>query len=166
MQEPTLDPAVIDTLNTYGLSFKVFPCDPELADTAAFCEHYGFSPDQSANTIVVTSRKVEPVRRAACVVLATTKLDVNKKVSELLDAKRVSFADSETTMAVTGMMIGGVTAVGISDLPVYVDAAVMQRDEIILGGGNRSTKLLIHPHELTKLPNVQIVEGLGIPKTA
>jgi prolyl-tRNA editing enzyme YbaK/EbsC (Cys-tRNA(Pro) deacylase) len=91
-------------------------------------------------------------------------LDVNKKVSELLAVKHLSFADEETTMDLTGMMIGGVTAFGIGDLPIYVDSAVMEQARVVMGGGNRSSKLLLNPNELTKLPNVVVVEGLAKPK--
>jgi prolyl-tRNA editing enzyme YbaK/EbsC (Cys-tRNA(Pro) deacylase) len=91
-------------------------------------------------------------------------LDVNKKVSELLAVKRLSFADAETTMDLTGMMIGGVTAFGIGDLPIYVDSAVMGQARVVMGGGNRSSKLLLDPNELTKLPNVVVVEGLAHPR--
>lgn len=164
MEKTTLDPSVANTLNTYGLSFQVFECDPNLADTAAFCQEYGFNPEQSANTIIVASRKTEPVQYAACVVLADSRLDVNKKVCEIMQVKRASFADGETTTALTGMMIGGVTAIGLTDLPIYVDQRVMEQAEIVMGGGNRSTKVILTPHELTKLPNVQVVAGLGTPK--
>ena len=139
-------------------------CDPNLADTAAFCEAYGFTAEQSANTIIVASKKVEPVQYAVCVVLATTRLDVNKKVCELMGIKKASFADGETTVQLTGMMIGGVTAVGIADLPIYVDSHVMQQPKVVMGGGNRSTKLILNPQELTKLPNAQVVENLAQPK--
>jgi len=91
-------------------------------------------------------------------------LDVNKKVSELLAVKRLSFADEETTVDLTGMVIGGVTAFGIGDLPIYVDRAVMEQTRVVMGGGNRSSKLLLNPSELTKLPNVVVVEGLAKPK--
>jgi prolyl-tRNA editing enzyme YbaK/EbsC (Cys-tRNA(Pro) deacylase) len=104
---------------------------------------------------------VEPTRYAVCVVLGTTRLDVNQKVCELLDVKRASFADADTTVERTGMMIGGVTAFGVTDLPIYIDSAVMQRQEVVMGGGNRSSKLLLDPQELMKLPNVQVVEGLA-----
>jgi prolyl-tRNA editing enzyme YbaK/EbsC (Cys-tRNA(Pro) deacylase) len=156
-----LDPTVIDALNTYGLTFRVFECDPELADTAAFCKQYGFTLEQSANTIIVASRKTDPVRYAACIILADSRLDVNKKVCETMQVKRASFADAETTKALTGMMIGGVTAIGITDLPIYVDSRILQQAEIVMGGGNRSTKVILPPHELTKLPNVQIVDNLA-----
>jgi len=159
-----LDPQVLQALTTHGLVYKVFECDPNLADTAAFCEAYGFTLDQSANTIVVASRKVEPTRYVACVVLADSRLDVNKTVCKLMGIKRASFADGETTKNLTGMMIGGVTAIGASDLPIYVDSRVMEQPEVIMGGGNRSSKLVLNPQELLKLPNAQVVENLALPK--
>lgn len=156
-------PEVQAAVEEYGITADVLACDPEFADTAAFCEEYGFSPGQAANTILVASRKVEPVKYAACVVLATTRLDVNKKACQLLGVKRASFADGETTKELTGMMIGGVTAVGISGLPIYVDSAVMQQEKVLMGGGNRESKLVLSPSELLKLPNVKVVDGLAKP---
>jgi len=159
-----LDETVQRALLASGLEYEVLPCDPELADTAAFCEHYGYTLEQAANTIVVASRKLEPPEYAVCVVLGTTKLDVNKKVCQLMGIKRASFANGETTKQLTGMQIGGVTAVGIKDLPLYIDAAVMQQPTVIMGGGNRSSKLLLAPAELLKLPGAHVVEGLAQPK--
>lgn len=164
MSESILDPKVEQALKANHIEYKVLECDPDLADTAAFCEHYNFKPEQAANTILVASKKVEPVKYAVCVVLATTRLDVNKKVCQLLEVKRGSFADAETTIEQTGMMIGGVTAIGIADLPIYVDAAVMQQPEIVMGGGNRSSKVLLPSKEVQKLPHAKIVEGLATPR--
>ena len=161
MPETQLLPRVEDALAQYAITYTTLECAPELADTAAFCEHYQFSLDQAANTILVASRKAEPTKYAVCIVLGTTRLDVNQKVCALLGVKRASFADADTTVQRTGMLIGGVTAIGITDLPVYVDSAVMQRREVVMGGGNRSSKLLLDPHELLKLPNVEVVDGLA-----
>jgi prolyl-tRNA editing enzyme YbaK/EbsC (Cys-tRNA(Pro) deacylase) len=161
VSETKLLPRVEDALAQYAITYTTLACIPELADTAAFCEHYHVSLDQAANTILVASRKAEPTKYAVCVVLGTTRLDVNQKVCELLGVKRASFADADTTVQRTGMLIGGVTAIGITDLPVYVDSAVMRRLEVVLGGGNRSSKLLLDPHELLKLPNVEVVDGLA-----
>ncbi len=164
MTASTLDPAVHQALQDAGIAHEVMACDPDLADTAAFCEHYGFTMESAANTILVASKKVDPPRYAVCVVLGTTRLDVNKKVSELLGVKRLSFADAQVTQDLTGMMIGGVTAFGITGLPVYVDAAVMERPQVVMGGGNRSSKVLLDPKELTKLARVEVVDGLALPR--
>jgi prolyl-tRNA editing enzyme YbaK/EbsC (Cys-tRNA(Pro) deacylase) len=156
-----LAPEVEAAVAAAGVVHAVVACAPELADTAAFCAHYGYAPSQAANTILVAG-KADPVRYAACVVLATTKLDVNKRACALLGVKKASFASGDQTTALTGMMIGGVTLFGLpADLPIYVDAAVMACDRIIVGGGNRSSKLLLAPGELGKLSQVQVVDGLA-----
>jgi prolyl-tRNA editing enzyme YbaK/EbsC (Cys-tRNA(Pro) deacylase) len=152
---------VADALKLHGVRHEVLECSPELADTAAFCEHYGFTLEEAANTIVVASKKVDPPKYAVCVVLGTTRLDVNRAVRSLLDVKRASFADAETTTALTGMLVGGVTAPGIEGLPIYVDRAVMDANRVVMGGGNRSSKIVLAPAELLKLPGVEVVEGLA-----
>jgi prolyl-tRNA editing enzyme YbaK/EbsC (Cys-tRNA(Pro) deacylase) len=141
--------------------YELFACDPELADTAAFCAAYGFAMEDSANTIVVIGKSNPPVY-AACVVLATHRLDVNRTVKARLGTRKASFASPEETRAMTGMAIGGVTAFGLPDgLPLWVDAAVMGRERIVLGGGSRSWKVIAPPSILLTLPRVEVVEGLA-----
>ena len=149
-------------LGELGVDYEIVPCDPALADTAAFCQAYGYELDDSANTIVVVG-KSDPRKYVACVVLASTRLDVNSAVRKKLDVKRASFADADTTREITGMAIGGVTVVGLpDDLPIWVDSRVMDRERIILGGGSRSCKVLAPPALLLALPNVEVVEGLSL----
>ena len=143
---------------------EVIPCDPAFADTAAFCEKYGYSLEQSANTILVGSR-TDPKIFAACVVTADRRLDVNGTVRRLMGVRKLSFASAEDTMAVTGMMIGGVTPLGLpDDVPIYIDSAVMEQPWVIVGGGDRSSKLKLPPAELAALPHAQVVEGLSLPR--
>jgi prolyl-tRNA editing enzyme YbaK/EbsC (Cys-tRNA(Pro) deacylase) len=160
----SLLPEVQAALDGAGITYKTLACDPELADTAAFCAEYGFAPDQSANTIIVGS-KVEPKRYAACVVLATTRLDVNKKVRELMGVKKASFAPMDEALRLTAMEYGGVTIFGLpAGIPIYIDSAVMTHKEVVMGGGNRSSKVLLAPDELRKLPHVEIITGLAKEK--
>ncbi len=143
--------------------YELFACDPELADTAAFCAAYGFAMEDSANTIVVVGKSNPPLF-AACVVLATHRLDVNRVVKQRLGTRKASFASQDETRALTGMAIGGVTVFGLPDgLPVWVDAAVMARERIVLGGGSRSWKVIAPPSILLTLPGVEVVEGLANP---
>jgi len=145
-------------------AFELFACDPALADTAAFCAAYGFAPEDSANTIVVVGKSDPPVY-AACVVLATHRLDVNRVVKQRLGTRKASFASPDETRTLTGMEIGGVTAFGLpAGLPLWVDAAVMERDRIVLGGGSRSWKVIAPPAILRSLPDVEIVDGLAAPR--
>jgi len=149
------------TLEALALPYEIVEIDPDFADTAAFCERYGFPMEQSANTIIVGSKK-EPRQYSACVVMATTRLDVNHVVRKLMGVSRLSFATAEETMALTGMMIGGVTVFALpADVPIYVDDALVGLDYVILGGGNRSTKVKISPDVFTRLPGTQIIKGLA-----
>ncbi len=161
---PTDDPAraVLEAqLGRLGTPYELIACDPALADTAAFCAAYGYAPGDSANTIVVVG-KADPPRYAACVVLATTRLDVNRVVRGRLGIKRTSFASFDEARAVTGMEIGGVTVFGLpAGLPIWVDERVMDRPEIILGGGSRSWKVKAPPAILLALPGVEVVAGLA-----
>ena len=151
---------VIEELDRLGASYEVLACDPALADTAAFCAHYGISPAESANAIVVASRG-EPRVWAACLALATTRLDVNRKVRELLGVRRLSFASAEETVAKTGMMVGGVTPFGLTGMPIYVDSRIPRLDRVIVGGGSRSCKIRVAPEALLRIPGAQTVEGLA-----
>ena len=156
---PHIEAALIAT----GLPFEVWPCDASLADTAAFCAHYDVPPENSVNAILVRS-KSEPDRMALCMVPATHRLDVNRTVRKRLGAKKASFAAPEDTRALTGMEIGGVTPIGLPPgLPVWVEADVMALDYVILGGGNRSSKLKVVPAIFEQLAGCEIVEGLAHP---
>lgn len=145
---------------------EIMEIDPALADTAAFCAAYGIPLEHSANAILVASRKPEG-HRAVCLVLATTRLDVNGLVRRRLGVRKVSFASAEETMAVTGMEIGGVTVFGLpAELPIWIDGAVLERDWIIVGAGSRSAKVRIAPKELTRLANVEVVPDLALAVAA
>ena len=150
-----------DRLRDLGVPYELFPCDPALADTAAFCAAYGFLPEDAANTIVVIG-KSDPPRFAACVTLAPYRLDVNRTVRDRLGTRKASFAPADLTAGLTGMQIGGVTVFGLPvGLPVLVDSRVMARERIVLGGGSRSWKVLVAPSILLTLPSVEVVEGLA-----
>lgn len=155
-------PAIRRFLETSGQPFEVVACDPDLAETAVFAERYGYALEDSANTIVVKTKTGER-KFAACLVLATTRLDVNKTVRKRLGARKVSFAAPEETREMTGMELGGVTVFGLPDsLPLWIDSRVMERERIILGGGNRSSKIIAPPAILEALPNLEVVDGLAV----
>jgi prolyl-tRNA editing enzyme YbaK/EbsC (Cys-tRNA(Pro) deacylase) len=157
-----LHPRVRAALAALGREFEVMPCDPALADTAAFVEAYGVPLERSANTILVASKGAAPMY-AACVLLATTSLDVNNVVRRLMGVRKASFAAADPVRELTGMEIGGVTPFGLpAEMPVLVDARVMEPDWVVLGGGNRSSKLRLAPDVLRGLPAVRIVEGLAV----
>jgi prolyl-tRNA editing enzyme YbaK/EbsC (Cys-tRNA(Pro) deacylase) len=162
MRSTAIEQQVRQVLDGLKVPYEVIPIDADYADTAAFCERYGFPTDHSVNTIIVGSKR-EPKQYCACLVLATTRLDVNHTVRKLMGVSRASFASADDTIALTGMMIGGVTVFALPpDLPIYVDAPIMALDYVILGGGSRSLKLKVSPEVLRRLPYVSVIPGLGV----
>ena len=156
-----IEARVRDRLAALGVAHETLACDPDYADTAAFCARYGVPPEQSANTIIVAARK-EAGRACACVVLATCRLDVNHAVCDLLGVRKASFAAADQTRELTGMMIGGVTPFGLrDDLPIYIDGRVMTQDTVVIGGGSRSVKIRLAPAGLLRVPGARVIDGLA-----
>lgn len=153
---------VIEQLESLGLAFDVVDCDPALADTAEFCETYGFTLSESANAIVVIGKSNPPVH-VMCLALAVGRVDVNKVVRKRLGVRKASFAPADETMRLTGMEIGGVTPFGTTtELPLWIDARVMDCERVIIGGGGRDRKLLVPPATLAAHPTAEVIEGLAI----
>ncbi len=164
MRDENVEGRVLEVLDRLGVPYERIPCDPDLADTASFCQHYGYPESHSGNTILVASKK-EPRVYAACVVRASARLDVNRKVRQLLGGPKLSFASPEETTAVTGQLIGGVTPFALpAGLPLYVDEGLMPLDYVILGAGSRSAKIKIAPEVFRRLPGAEIVSGLALER--
>lgn len=174
-----IEARVLAAVEATGQPFEVIEIDPALADTADFCAHYGYPLDIAANCLVVASRS-EPRVLAACVVLATTRLDVNRTVRKRLGVRRCSLAPAELTLELTGMQLGGVTPFGLpeitpavigsgqprppqpGELPLWIDAAVTGPDRVIVGGGSRRLKLLVAPAAL-QARGGEVIEELARP---
>ncbi|HEY9483384.1 MAG TPA: YbaK/EbsC family protein [Micromonosporaceae bacterium] len=138
--------------------------DPDLADTAAFCAAYDVGLDVSANCVVVAGKREGIQRFAACMVLATTRADVNNVVRRLLDVRKLSFAPMDTAVSETGMEYGGITPIGLpAAWPIYVDAAVAATPLVVIGSGVRRSKIVLPGATLAELPNAQVVDGLANP---
>lgn len=136
--------------------------DPALADTAAFCERYEVALTESANCVVVAGRRDGQTRLAACMVLATTRADVNGLVRRELDVRKASFAPMDQAVELTGMEYGGITPIGLpADWPVYVDAAVAATARVVIGSGVRRSKLTLPGAALASLPGAVVLDGLG-----
>lgn len=145
----------------------VAPIDPELADTAAFCAAYDVGLDASANCVVIAGKREGEVRYAACMVLATTRADVNGLVRRQLNVRKASFAPMAEAVELTGMEYGGITAIGLpADWPILVDAAVAASDAVVIGSGVRRSKIVVPGAVLAALPHAVVLDALGLPAPA
>ena len=135
-----------------------------LDHTAVFCIHYGVALENSANAILVRS-KTGTRKFVVCVLLATDRLNTNHTVRKRMGARKVSFASADETREMTGMEIGGVTPLALPvGLPIWIDAAVMKCEYVVLGGGNRESKIKLDPRALLAQPTTEVVDGLALRK--
>ncbi|HSK72034.1 MAG TPA: YbaK/EbsC family protein [Pyrinomonadaceae bacterium] len=140
----------------------VTPIDPEYADSAKFCEHYGVDPAGGANCVVAVATKGESRTFAACLIPVNCRADLNNVARKTLGARRVSFAPLDEVLEETGMEYGGITPVGLPErYPILIDSRIAEMERLIIGGGFRKSKISIPGKVLAELPNAVIVEGLG-----
>ncbi len=160
-----LAPTTAGALIAAGLldDVGVVEIDPAVSDTAATRERFGLDAATLANCVVVAGRREGVEKIAACVVLSTTRADVNNAVKRLLDVRKASFLPMDRAVELTGMEYGGITPIGLpAEWPILVDRRVTETDVVIIGSGLRRSKLLLPGRLLGDLPGARIVEGLGL----
>lgn len=155
--------AALAAIPTVGARAHTVAIDPDLAETAALTERFDLDPEASANCVIVLGKRGGELRPAACVILASTRADVNGLVRRTLDARKCSFAPQDWAVAETGMEYGGITPVGVPiGWPILVDRGVTEQPWVLLGSGLRRSKLALPGASLAELPGAQVLEGLGL----
>lgn len=140
----------------------VVDIDPDVSDTAAFMERYEVEPDTSANCVLVAGKREGEQRVAACMVLASTRADVNGVVRKELDVRKASFLGMEQAVRETEMEYGGITPIGVpATWSVLIDSRVDAAETVVIGSGVRRSKILLPGHALAAIPGSRILEGLG-----
>lgn len=133
--------------------------DPDLADTASFCEKYGIQPEMGANCIIVEAKRADKIWHAACLILASDMIDVNGKVRRELGARKISFAPKDTALKLTSMEYGGVTPLGLpADMPILIDNRVLGQEYMVIGGGIRGSKILVQTGVLESLEQAKVMD--------
>lgn len=142
----------------------VVEIDPNLSDTAATQAEFGLDAATLANCVIVAGRREGHRRIAACVVLSTTRAEVNTVVRTRLDVRKSSFLPMAEAVSATGMEYGGITPIGLpADWPVLVDRRVADTAVVIIGSGVRRSKLLLPGALFQRLPGVEIIDDLARP---
>ena len=159
-----LAPSTLSALEALGWldDVGVVEIDPDISDTAATRDQFDLDATDLANCVVVAGKREGVERIAACVVLSTTRADVNNTVKRLLDVRKASFLPMDRAVDLTGMEYGGITPIGLPDgWPVLVDARVAEQEVVIIGSGVRRSKILVPGRLIAELPDARLIDGLG-----
>jgi prolyl-tRNA editing enzyme YbaK/EbsC (Cys-tRNA(Pro) deacylase) len=155
--------AALETLGWLD-AIGVVEIDPEVSDTARSQETYHLPPETLANCVVVGGRREGLERLAACVVLFTSRADVNGVVRRRLDVRKASFLPMDRATGLTGMEYGAINPIGLPEgWAILVDRGVVETAVVLTGSGLRKSKLLLPGRLLAELPGAEIVDGLGVP---
>ncbi len=142
----------------------VVEIDAAISDTAATQAAFGLASDTLANCVVVAGKREGVEKIAACVVLASTRADVNSLVKRHLEVRKASFLPMDVAVESTGMEYGGITPIGLpQEWPVLVDSRVVATEVVVIGSGIRASKILIPGALLARFPGVEVLECLGRP---
>ena len=153
--------AAVATLD-FADEVEAVAIDPAISDTAALVEATGMDLADSANCVIVAGKRDGVERVAALLVLANTRADINNVVRRHLDVRKISFMPMDDAVGRTQMEYGGITPLGLpDDWPLLVDAAVLQRDSIVIGSGIRAGKLRLPGSRAAQLPNATVIEGMA-----
>lgn len=159
--ENLLAKPTLDAIKQHGLEGKVLvsKIDADFADTAKFCEEYKIGLGEGANCVVLEAKRVDKRWFVACLILATSRADINKKIRKYLEARRVSFAPMDQAVEETGMEYGGITPIGLpDDWQILVDEQVVQQEKLIIGSGIRGSKLLVDGDTFNNLANTTVMD--------
>lgn len=159
-----MSPVVAKAISTLpnAEQIGVTEIDPNLSDTAAFCNEYQVGMNQAANCVILEAKRADKTWFAACVILGSTRADVNGIARRTLDARKVSFAPMEKAVAESGMEYGAITPIGLPvEWSILVDQTVADSGYVIVGSGIRKSKLAIPGKLFALLPNVQVLNGLA-----
>jgi prolyl-tRNA editing enzyme YbaK/EbsC (Cys-tRNA(Pro) deacylase) len=145
-------------------SVGVVPIDAALSDTGNSQREYQLPPESLANCVIVAGRREGVERFAACVVLFTTRADINNLVRRRLDVRKASFLPMDRAVEMTGMEYGGINPIGLPESwPVLLDRRVTDTGVVLTGSGVRRSKLLLPGHLMAELPTAEVVDDLGLP---
>ncbi len=151
-----LHETVKEIYNSNSDKLEVFECKDEFSDTQSFCDHYGYKIENSCNAILIKSKKPEEFYSLFCV-LGSNRLDVNHKAKSIMEARKVSFASKEEAEEITNQIYGGISPLGLaSEIKIYIDKQVLEREKIFIGAGNRVSKFFLSPESLVELTKGKI----------
>lgn len=140
------------------ISYRVHEYPSEMRDAEDIAIFLNLSPDQVFKTLVVLPP--EHSKKPMLVMLpADSQLDL-KKLAEAVKAKKIKMATHREAEELTGLQVGGISAVALLNKPftVYIDSSALSQDLICISAGKRGLQLQLKVDDIIKITNARPIE--------
>ncbi len=154
----TLSPSaqkVQDALAPFGLSLQVVELPASTRTAVEAAQAVGCTVGQIAKSLIFRSQQSD---RPVLVIASGANRVNEKRIGELL-GEPIGKADADFVRQRTGFVIGGVPPVGhLEPLATFLDADLMQFEEIWAAAGTPNAVFKLTPPELVKITGGQVIK--------
>lgn len=142
-------------LEREGIPYTPLYFPESIHDALGVAEHCGLPPEQVYKTLVVevpNSARRQPPSFVLVLVPGGRSLDL-KQAAVGLGVKRLAMARQDAAERVTGLKVGGISALGLlgKGIRVYLDESARELDEIVVSAGRRGINLTLRREDFMRL---------------
>jgi len=155
MQEKT---QAMRTLESKRISFQVLTYPDDMRDAEEIALVLDLPPEQVFKTLVVLPP--EGTRKPILVMVPADKQLDLKKLADGLKVKKVKMATHREAEQLTGLQVGGISAVTLLNKPflVLIDSSSGNLNDVCISAGKRGFQIKLAVSDLIKLTNAQIID--------
>jgi Cys-tRNA(Pro)/Cys-tRNA(Cys) deacylase len=146
------------------IAYEVVPYPKEMRDAEEIAALLGVPPGQVFKTLVVlppgtTGRAAKPL---LVIIPANGQLNL-KKLAKVVDAKKVQMASHKEAEAMTGLQVGGISALALLNkgFVVYLDASAQAYEQIYVSAGQKGLDIKLKVADLVKVTGAKLEDVTG-----
>lgn len=151
-------------LEEHGVSYQVVAFPESIHDALGVAEYAGLRPSLVYKTLVVEVRddaKRSPSARPLLVLVAADRTLDLKKVARAVGAKRVEMASQARAEQLTGLKVGGISALALLDrgFRVFLDRPASHLEEFVVSAGARGLNLRLRVDDFVRMTGAQWIDA-------
>jgi prolyl-tRNA editing enzyme YbaK/EbsC (Cys-tRNA(Pro) deacylase) len=147
---------LIEYIQETGAEASIIPVDVETPTVDAAARAVGTSPENIVKSLIFIAAG-KPILVITC---GNRRIPVDVLAGEIeLSAGDIRLAKPDEVAAETGYSVGAVPPFGHrKQLPAYLDAALLDADEVYAGGGASDHLVRVSPKEILRLSGANVIK--------
>jgi Cys-tRNA(Pro)/Cys-tRNA(Cys) deacylase len=148
-------------LEARKIPYEVFTFPPEVHSASGVADFVGLPHDQVYKTLVA----LRPAGKPMLILIAGDReLDL-KQVAKAVGEKKVRMASHKEAEALTGLQVGGISALALLNRPfdVFIDRPATGLPHILVSAGKRGINLRLAVPDLIRVTQAQIIDATEPP---